>query len=203
MAPVLLMPLATLCRDSKRLTAKGGGSVDTVTKPAEAGTPAAPRPEYSITVSMADLQVCNDDVAVLAAYALGSCIGVAVWDPTNHVGGMMHVMLPSSQTGGSSGWARPAMFADTAVPLLVGRLVQLGCTPENLVAKIAGGGQLLAESKQLAIGSRNVTAVRAAFATLQIAVSGEDVGGTKSRSLKMHLGTGRVVVSSAGEETNL
>jgi chemotaxis protein CheD len=177
--------------------------VDTVTKPAKAGTPAAPADEYLITVSMADLQVCNDDAAVLAAYALGSCIGVAVWDPTSRIGGMMHVMLPSSQTGGSSGWARPAMFADTAVPLLVGRLVQLGCAKENLVVKIAGGGQLLAESKQLAIGSRNVVAVRAAFAAQQLEVTGEDVGGTKSRSLKMHVGTGRVVVCSTGEETDV
>ena len=177
--------------------------MDTVTKPPKASTPAVSPPEYLITVSMADLQVCNDDAAVLTAYALGSCIGVAAWDPTNRIGGMMHVMLPSSQAGGSSGWARPAMFADTAVPLLVGRLIQLGCAKEHLVVKIAGGGQLLAESKQLAIGSRNVTAVRAAFAAQQIEIAGEDVGGTKSRSLKMHLGTGRVVVCSVGEETDI
>lgn len=185
--------------------------MDILTKSAST-PPAAPEPDATatsaqsetlITVSMADLQICDQAHATLAAYALGSCIGVAVWDGQLKIGGLMHVMLPSSRAGTGSAWVRPAMFADTAVPLILGRLLQLGCTKENLVVKIAGGGQLLAESRQLAIGTRNIDAVRAEFAAQGINITAEDVGGTKSRSIRLQVGSGITSVSSRGEENQL
>jgi chemotaxis protein CheD len=169
----------------------------------ESKTPAPVKAETLITVSMADLQVCDQAHATLTAYALGSCIGVAVWDRELKIAGLMHVMLPSSRAGAGTAWVRPAMFADTAVPLILGRLLQLGCRPENLVVKLAGGGQLLAESRQMAIGTRNIAAVRAAFALQGITIAAEDVGGTKSRSLKLEVGSGNAWVCSRGEESAL
>ena len=185
--------------------------MDTVTKATAippsadeaAASLAAAKHETLVTVSMADLQICDQANATLVAYALGSCIGVAVWDRALKVGGLMHVMLPSSRSGAGSAWVRPAMFADTAVPLLLGRMLQLGSVRENLVVKLAGGGQLLAESRQLAIGTRNIAAVRAAFAEQEIAIAGEDLGGTKSRSLKLQVGSGISFVCSRGEESEL
>ncbi|KUK19989.1 MAG: putative chemoreceptor glutamine deamidase CheD, partial [Pseudothermotoga lettingae] len=34
--------------------------------------------------------------AVIVTLGLGSCVGVCLRDPTAHVGGMAHVMLPES-----------------------------------------------------------------------------------------------------------
>lgn len=183
--------------------------MDTLTKSATAtpaSTPAASPPlgqETLVTVSMADLQLSDQRHTTLVAYALGSCIGVTVWDRKLQVGGLMHVMLPSSHAGAGSAWVRPAMFADSAVPLLLGRLLHLGSSLEDLVVKIAGGGQLLAESRQMAIGTRNIDAVRAAFVAQGVPIAAEDVGGTKSRSLKLDIGTGRTRVCCRGEETEL
>lgn len=159
--------------------------------------------ETLITVSMADLQICDQAHATLVAYALGSCIGVAVWDRERKIGGLMHVMLPSSRSAAGATWVRPAMFADTAVPLILGRMLQLGCATENLVVKLAGGGQLLAESRQMAIGTRNIEGVRAAFAAQSVPIAAEDLGGTKSRSLKLEVGSGITRVCSRGEESEL
>jgi chemotaxis protein CheD len=171
----------------------------------EAATPLPPpRPgadsEYFITVSIASLHVSNDPSATLVTYALGSCIGVAVHDPVLCVGALMHVMLPTCQAGFDAAWARPAMFMDTAVPLLLGAMLQLGCAPSNIVVKVAGGGQLLSASQALAIGTRNIAAVRVACAAHDLSISGEDVGGTRSRNLSLQVGSGRIVVSSCGEE---
>lgn len=184
--------------------------MDTLIKSATtAGASAAPAPPHAVqhetlvTVSMADVQVCDQAEATLVAYALGSCIGIAIWDRKLKVGGLMHVMLPSSRAGAGAAWARPAMFADAAVPLLLGRMLQFGSSPEDLIVKLAGGGQLLAESRQMAIGTRNIAAVRAAFAAQGVTIAAEDVGGTKSRSLKLQIGSGVTRVCSRGEEIEL
>jgi chemotaxis protein CheD len=76
----------------------------------------------TITVGMGDLQVTTDPDSVLVTQALGSCIAVLVHDPVRQVGGMIHYMLPLSSITPEKGIERPAMFADTGVPLLFHRM---------------------------------------------------------------------------------
>ena len=38
--------------------------------------------------------------AVLVSLGLGSCVGVALYDPERKVGGLAHIMLPSSNGAG-------------------------------------------------------------------------------------------------------
>ena len=47
-----------------------------------------------LVVGIADLQMTADPKAHLVTYALGSCIGVTIFDPVARVGGMLHLMLP-------------------------------------------------------------------------------------------------------------
>ena len=47
-------------------------------------------------VSVADMKVSANPGDTLVTYALGSCLGITVYDPVAHVGGMLHVMLPLS-----------------------------------------------------------------------------------------------------------
>ncbi len=47
-------------------------------------------------VGIAEMRISRDLDDVLVTYALGSCLGVAIYDPTSHVGGLLHVMLPLS-----------------------------------------------------------------------------------------------------------
>ena len=49
-----------------------------------------------IVVDIAELKVSNEPQAELITYSLGSCIGVAIWDPVVHVGGLLHYMLSDS-----------------------------------------------------------------------------------------------------------
>ncbi len=92
---------------------------------------------------------------------------------------MVHIMLPES--GGRVD--RPGKYADTAVPLLVGELVALGCKNRSIIAKMAGGACMFEYfGTNLNIGERNAEKVRTLLEEYHIQLGAEDVGG-KSRAI--------------------
>ena len=48
-----------------------------------------------IKVGMADLNICKSPNAI-TTLGLGSCIGIALYDPDTKIGGLAHIMLPDS-----------------------------------------------------------------------------------------------------------
>jgi chemotaxis protein CheD len=156
-----------------------------------------------IVVDISDIQVSTNPDAVLVTYALGSCIGVMVYDPVRKAAGMIHYMLPLSSVSPDKAKQKPAMFADTGVPLLFEKMYKLGCEKKNLVVKVAGGGALYDDKGTFNIGSRNYTVLRKMLWKNGVIIKGEDVGGKKSRTVRLHVGTGRVTVHSHGEEMEL
>ena len=63
---------------------------------------------------------------VLVTHALGSCIGVAIYDPVAVVGGMLHFMLPDSSVNPQRAVESPWMFANVAIPQFFSRVYELG-----------------------------------------------------------------------------
>lgn len=157
----------------------------------------------NIVVDISDLKVSKDPEAVLVTYALGSCIAVAVHDPVGKVAGMIHYMLPQSSIAPEKAAERPAMFADTGIPLLFKTMYALGGDKARLVVKVAGGGALYQDSGMFDIGRRNYTMLRKMFWKNGIIITAEDVGGSKSRTVRLHVGTGQCTVSSQGQELPL
>ena len=43
-----------------------------------------------VIVGVADMKVSRDPRVILVTHSLGSCIGVAVYDPVVKVGGLLH-----------------------------------------------------------------------------------------------------------------
>ncbi|RJO64830.1 MAG: chemotaxis protein CheD [Myxococcales bacterium] len=158
---------------------------------------------YQVTIDISDLKVSDDPNAVLITYALGSCIAVIVYDAVKHVGGMIHYMLPLSNTAPDKAQTKPAMFADTGVPLLFLKLYEYGCRKQDLVVKIAGGGKLYEDHGVFDIGKRNYTVLRKIFWKNDIIIAAEDVGGAKSRTAKLYVGNGLVTIRAQGQETPL
>lgn len=156
-----------------------------------------------IKVDIANLQVSNDPASALITYALGSCIAVVLYDPVIRAGGMIHYMLPSSKTNPEKAKSLPAMFADTGVPLLFEKMYALGCKKENLIVKVAGGGKLYEDNGVFDIGKRNYTVLRKMLWKNSILISAENIGGAKSRTVRINIGDGKVVVRSKGEESEL
>lgn len=152
----------------------------------------------TVTVGISDLNVASAP-DVLVTYALGSCVGICLYDKVTRVGGLAHIMLPSSKDAlRRSG--DTYKFADTAIPELVRRMEELGAVRTRLLAKIAGGAQMFAAitSSSIAnIGQRNVAAVRETLKMLRIPIAGEDVGENYGRTLYFYTEDGSVRVKSA------
>jgi len=137
---------------------------------------------------------------VLVTYALGSCVGICLYDPQTRIGGLSHIMLPSSKT--SLRKDDVLKFADTAIIELVKDMESMGAKRSRMVAKIAGGAQMfsgITASAIANIGQRNVAAVKETLAELRIPVVGEDVGKNYGRTLYFYPEDGKVKIKSANK----
>ncbi len=154
-------------------------------------------------VDIADFAVSNDPRATLVTYSLGSCIGVAIWDPEAKVGGLLHYMLPESAISPDKAKANPAMFADTGVPALFRAAYELGAAKKRLVVRVAGGSQLLDDNGTFNIGKRNYVMLRKIFWKNGILIEKEDVGGSISRTLRLRCSEGRLTLKTRDGERDL
>ncbi|MBL8027782.1 MAG: chemotaxis protein CheD [Fibrobacteres bacterium] len=150
-------------------------------------------------VDIADMKVSSGE-DMLITYALGSCIGVAAYDPVAKAGGLLHYMLPDSKIDSKKGLERPCMFADTGIMCMFRGLQQLGCQSNRLIVKIAGGSNILDPNGAFNIGKNNYLALKKVLWRFSILVKAEDVGGSFSRNMTLNLGNGEVRVRYAGEK---
>src|SRR5262245_34875401 len=141
---------------------------------------------------MADCRVATVPGQVLATFALGSCIGLSVYDPRARVGGLLHYMLPDSTIDPARGRENPFMFADTGIPLLIEIVCAKGASKRGLVAHAAGGASIMDPNNVFDIGKRNHQALRKILWKAGVLLSSEAVGGGNSRTVRLEIGTGNL-----------
>ena len=156
-----------------------------------------------IVVGIADCRIADAPEQVLATFALGSCIGLTAYDPKAAMGGLLHFMLPDSAIDPEKGRRNPFMFADTGIPRLIEMLAVRGASKHRLIVHAFGGAQMMDDRKVFEIGKRNCLAVRKILWKVGVLLRGEVVGGERSRSVKLEIATGRVVLQEAGEQRHL
>jgi len=154
-------------------------------------------------VGVADMKFATTVGDIIVTHALGSCIGLAIYDPTAHVGGILHYMLPDSSVNPEKAAKNPSIFADTGIPLFFNKAYELGAMKSRLVVKVAGGAQLLDPKEFFAIGKRNHMALRKILWKNGVMIAAEDVGGTTSRTLFLEIGDGRTWIQIASKEKPL
>jgi chemotaxis protein CheD len=157
-----------------------------------------PPPKKALVVGVADMVVSNDPSAELVTYSLGSCLGITVYDPAKRIGGLLHVMLPTSTIDSSKAANSPSMFVDTGVPRLFHALYNLGANRSHLVIKAAGGAQFLDPAGVFNIGERNQKALLELLARNGLGLHACDLGGTSSRTIRLALETGGLQIQSPG-----
>ena len=145
-----------------------------------------------IVVGMADCRVASQAGQVLATFALGSCIGLSVYDARARVGGMLHYMLPDSSIDPVRGVQNPYMFADTGIPKLIEQVCAKGGNKRQLVAHAAGGASIMDPNNVFDIGKRNHLALRKILWKAGVLLSGEAVGGNNSRTVRLEIEGGRL-----------
>ena len=140
---------------------------------------------------------------ILVTHALGSCLGLMVYDPALKIGGLLHAMLPLSKINPQKAKDNPFMFVDTGVPKLFNDLYEQGAQKERLIVKAAGCGQPMGKNEMFKIGERNHTVLKKLLWKNSILLEAEDVGGTNSRTVHFDLATGQIIISSRGAKTEL
>ena len=155
-----------------------------------------------IKVGMADYKVGRNPDSLIS-YGLGSCVGIALYDPLSKIGGLAHIMLPDSTQARSA--ENPAKFADTALPLMLDEIIRMGALKSRITAKIAGGAQMFTFANAtdvMRVGERNVEAVKQVLRRLDIRNIAEDTGGNYGRTVELKLDTGgyRIKTIDKGEK---
>ena len=156
-----------------------------------------------IVVDMSDAKVSSDPDDVLTTYSLGSCVGVAMYDPVARVGGLLRYQLPDSGLDKPRARKYPFMFADTGMAILVKKLLAMGAGRKRMQVKIAGGASMSTGPQGFDIGERNYLVLRNLLWKNDMFIDSEDVGGTSPRNMYLNLGNGSVTVRSVGLEKKL
>lgn len=152
------------------------------------------------SAGLGELCVATQGDDVLTAQGLGSCVGIAAYEPVRKIAMLAHVMLPGPTPGGA-GAEQPARFAAQAVDAIVETVERHGGLRQRLVIKIAGGAQVIkiaGMEDRLKIGARNITAVHEALATNNLRVVAADTGGNVGRTLCLYAATGETTVRVVG-----
>ncbi|MEG1942639.1 MAG: chemotaxis protein CheD [Angelakisella sp.] len=154
----------------------------------------------TITVGISDLNAVKAP-DILVTYALGSCVGICLYDANSRIAGLSHIMLPDSSqiVGGAS---QAMKFADTGIVELLRTMEAMGARRAFIKAKIAGGAQMFAAMSNSAIaniGSRNVAAVKAVLAEQRIPIIAEDTGKDYGRTLYFSAEDGMMHIKSGSK----
>lgn len=150
----------------------------------------------TITVGISDLNIARSP-DILVTYALGSCVGICLYDQPAKIAGLSHIMLPSSEL--SRDPSQSYRYADTAIVILIKKMEAAGANKSRLKAKIAGGAQMFAaisNSSISNIGQRNVDAVRSMLQKLRIPIIADDTGKDYGRTLYFSAEDGSMRIKS-------
>ncbi len=154
-----------------------------------------------LIVGVSDMKVSGDPDSTIITYSLGSCIGVAIFDPVAKAGGILHYMLPESSLDEDKARNNPYMFADTGIPALFKAAYKFGAKKQRMKIAVIGGSQVLDQKGFFNTGKRNHTALRKMFFKNNVMINYEDVGGNVTRTVRVEIKTGDIYnkISGHGE----
>ncbi len=150
-----------------------------------------------IKVGIADMKIARQS-GTLITYALGSCIGIALYDPMIKLGALIHIMLPEAGTHDASNVFK---FADTGIQETLRKLAVFGGKTVRYQCKIAGGAKMFEMMNTGGIGNigeRNVQSVERVLRAQQIKIIRKDVGANYARTMLLNVADGSVRIRTAG-----
>lgn len=137
---------------------------------------------------------------LLITYALGSCVGICLYDSAASIAGLSHILLPEAFRDSTP--EDDFKFANRAIEVLVRTMEKNGCLRNRLTAKIAGGANMFATSGE-SIGDRNVQTVKKELERLRIRLLAEDTGANYGRTVLFNPMSGQMTVKSIGRESKV
>jgi chemotaxis protein CheD len=153
-----------------------------------------------LTIGIGEMAVTKNPNDIIMTHALGSCLGIVLYDPVANVGGMLHALLPSQNDEESESGKKPTYYVDAGTPLLFKACYELGAKKQRLLVKVAGGASTKTDPDKdmFQIGRRNFTALRKILWRNGVLINKHDVGGLDPRTMALIMTNGEVTVSSKG-----
>jgi chemotaxis protein CheD len=155
-----------------------------------------------VTLGIGEYGAVKQKGDIIKTHALGSCVAIVILDPATRTVGMAHVALPESKVHPARAEKLPGYFADTAIPVLIDKMKEMGATGslQKMIIKLTGGANVMDKNNTFNIGKRNVLAIKKELWRHRMGARAEDVGGTLSRTVTVNTEDGKVVVTSPGRE---
>ncbi len=155
---------------------------------------------------MGSYSVSNQQNSALTTF-VGSCIALCMYEPAAKVGGLAHIMLPSSEGKYLPADGYEARYADHALKALVEEMKQKGARVDLLHSKLVGGAKMFTNEHNTAdlfnIGERNYSSVRSLLTEYNIPVLAESIGSTQGRWVRLDIGTGQVTIKNRTSEVTI
>ena len=142
----------------------------------------------------------------LETQALGSCLGIVLYDPNVKIAGMCHAMLPDIKEAISDSHSRPTKFVNSSILFMIDVLSGKGASPSALLAKIAGGSNMFPEifsRPEMTVGHRNVESAKTVLRESNIKIVGEDTGGSRGRTIIFDTNTMGLTVRTISGSTKV
>ena len=153
-----------------------------------------------IIVNIGDMKISSNPDECLITYALGSCLGIAIYDPFAKVGGMLHIMLPNSDVSGKNEKLNPYKYVDKGIPLLFKAAYKSGARKKMINVYFAGCSRVADKKGIFNIGNRNYAAARRLLWQNNIFIKAEHCGNNHSRTMSLNLRTGKVSIKIGLDE---
>lgn len=152
--------------------------------------------ENKLVVGIADMKMAQGS-GMLITYALGSCVGICLYDARIKLGALIHIMLPLNMEAGRKSTMK---YADTGIRETLRQMEAKGAQRGRITAKIAGGAKMFEVSGSALgnIGQRNIESVHLVLKREGIRILKEDLGGSVARTLLFDVTTGQGCIRSYG-----
>lgn len=137
--------------------------------------------------------------SVIVCYALGSSLGICLYDSLNHIGGFVNSLLPAN-----NGKKADMRYVDNAIIALYQRMLLEGSHHEDIFAKLVGGAQLFVlqnqdQDDEHNVGKANIKSAYQTLMELNIPILSEDVGDTYGRTVYFYVGDGSVDIETSNK----
>jgi chemotaxis protein CheD len=152
------------------------------------------------TVGVADLKISGDSMDILITYALGSCLGITVYDVRMKRAGLLHCMMPESSIDKGKAAENPFLYVDSGMKVMLDDFYRNGSRKHDLVIRVTGGASSKVNEEQdfFQIGRRNFTSLRKYLWDEGLLLKSYDVGGYSSRTVTLEVENGKMVIKSHG-----
>jgi chemotaxis protein CheD len=154
-----------------------------------------------LIVNISDMRVTGRARDVLVTHSLGSCLGLAAYDPVAKVAGLIHCLLPVMPKNKPR--TNPYMFVNTGVAAMMRSMFNHKAEKKNLILKAAGCGRMMNISNKFDTGANNFEALTRLLKINELELAARETGGTKPRTMRLFADTGKVLISSLGETWEL